>query len=140
MKQYTGSVARKMIFGRSYFGEGRKDGGPGVEEEEHVDSIFTSLAYLYAFSPSDYLPCLRIFDLDGHEKKLKAAIRIMNKYHDPIIHERIIQWKNGERKEVEDILDILITLTDSKEEPLLSAEEIKAQIIVRTYLASLFIL
>ncbi|RVW42375.1 Tyrosine N-monooxygenase [Vitis vinifera] len=68
VRQYTGNIVRKMMFSRRYFGEGRLGGGPGLEEEEHVNSLFTSLAYLHAFSPSDYLSCLRVFDLDGHQK------------------------------------------------------------------------
>ncbi|KAJ9684016.1 hypothetical protein PVL29_016487 [Vitis rotundifolia] len=129
VRQYTGNIVRKMMFSRRYFGEGRKDGGPGLEEEEHVNSLFTSLAYLYAFSPSDYLPCLRVFDLDGHEKMVKEALSIINKHHDPIVDERIIQWRNGEKKEVEDILDVFLTINDTKGKPLLSVEEIKAQLI-----------
>ena len=131
IRQSTGNVVRKMIFSTRYFGEGREDGGPGFEEEEHVNSIFTSLAYLYVFSPSDYLPCLRVLDFDGHEKIVKRTVSIMNKYHDPIIDDRIIQWMNGKKKDLDDILDVFITLKDSKGEPLLSVEEIKAQIIVR---------
>ncbi|CBI25374.3 unnamed protein product, partial [Vitis vinifera] len=129
VRQYTGNIVRKMMFSRRYFGEGRKDGGPGLEEEEHVNSLFTSLAYLYAFSPSDYLPCLRVFDLDGHEKMVKEALSIISKHHDPIVDDRIIQWRNGEKKEVEDILDVFITISDTKGKPLLSVEEIKAQLI-----------
>ncbi|CBI25370.3 unnamed protein product, partial [Vitis vinifera] len=129
VRQYTGNVVRKMMFSRRYFGEGRKDGGPGLEEEEHVNSLFTTLVYLYVFSPSDYLPCLRVFDLDGHEKMVKEALSIINKHHDPIVDERIIQWRNGEKKEVEDILDVFITISDTKGKPLLSVEEIKAQLI-----------
>ncbi|RVX03018.1 Phenylalanine N-monooxygenase [Vitis vinifera] len=90
VRQYTGNIVRKMMFSRRYFGEGRLGGGPGLEEEEHVNSLFTSLAYLHAFSPSDYLSCLRVFDLDGHQKMVKEALSIINKHHDPIVDERII--------------------------------------------------
>ena len=89
VRQSTGNVVRKMIFSTRYFGEGREDGGPGFEEEEHVNSIFTSLAYLYVFPPSDYLPCLRVLDFDGHEKIVKRTVSIMNKYHDPIIDDSV---------------------------------------------------
>ncbi|XP_002274698.2 tryptophan N-monooxygenase CYP79A68 [Vitis vinifera] len=129
VRQYTGNVVRKMMFSRRYFGEVRKDGGPGLEEEEHVNSLFTSLAYLYSFSPSDYLPCLRVFDLDGHETMVKDALSIINKHHDPILDERIMKWRNGEKKEVEDTLDVFLTIRDTKGKPLLSVEEIKAQLI-----------
>ena len=90
VRQYTGNIVRKTMFSRRYFGEGRLGGGPGLEEEEHVNSLFTSLAYLHAFSPSDYLSCLRVFDLDGHQKMVKEALSIINKHHDPIVDERII--------------------------------------------------
>ncbi|WRX12842.1 Cytochrome P450 - like 10 [Theobroma cacao] len=88
MRQYSGNVIRKMIFNRRYFGEGRKDGGPGYEEEEHVESLFTVLKHLYSFILSDYIPWLRSFDLEGHEKTVRKAMKIVNEYQDPLIDER----------------------------------------------------
>ncbi|KAF8397039.1 hypothetical protein HHK36_018677 [Tetracentron sinense] len=128
LRHYGAGVIKKMMFNRRYFGEGRKDGGPGVEEEEHVDALFTVLSLIYAFSVSDYIPCLRWFDLDGHERIIKEAIKIINKYHDPIIDERIHQWRNGKKKEPEDFLDLLISVQDTNGQPLLSTEEIKGQV------------
>jgi hypothetical protein len=113
-----------------------KDGGPGLEEIEHVDAAFILLNYAFAFSPSDYIPWLRLLDLDGHKGKVKNAMRIMNKYHDPIIDERIKQWNDGSKKVEEDLLDVLISLKDVNNIPLLSTKEIKAQIIVSLHLLS----
>ncbi|XP_042478899.1 phenylalanine N-monooxygenase-like [Macadamia integrifolia] len=127
VRQYSGNVIRKMMFNKRYFGEGRMDGGPGVEEEEYVDSLFTVLSLLYAFCVSDYIPSLRKFDLNGHEKIMKEAIKIVDKYHDPIIEERIQEWREGKKKETQDLLDILISMKDTNGKPLLSNEEIKAQ-------------
>ena len=39
--------------------------------------------------------------MDGHEKVMEEALRVVGKYHDPIIKERIQYWENGE-KDVED--------------------------------------
>nr|GFC92144.1 cytochrome P450 [Tanacetum cinerariifolium] len=64
-------------------------------------------------------------DLDGHEKIMRDAIKIVQKYHDPLIDEQIQAWKKGARNEVKDILDKLITHENSK----LTPEEIKAQIL-----------
>ncbi|PIA24882.1 hypothetical protein AQUCO_16000001v1 [Aquilegia coerulea] len=107
------------------------DGGPGPEEIEHVDSLFKILGYINAFSVSDYLPWLRRFDLDGHEKILRNALENIKKYNDPVIDERIHMWRvKKEKKEVQDILDVLILLTDdSIGSPLLTSSEIKAQIL-----------
>lgn len=129
-RQFSGNVIRKMIFNKRYFGIGRKDGGPGVEEIKHVDSAFEVLYYIYAFGIQGYLPYLRWLDLDGYEKIVKTAMGIVNKYHDPIIQERIRQWRNGnmENKVPEDLLDVLISLMDESGKPLLSTEEIKAQV------------
>ncbi|KAF9595747.1 hypothetical protein IFM89_003489 [Coptis chinensis] len=132
-RAYSGNVIRKLMFNKRYFGKGRSDGGPGVEEQEHVDALFTVLSLLYAFNVSDYLPRMRRFDLDGHEKIMKAATKIVNSYHDTIIDERIKEWRDGEnefrsvKKEPEDLVDILISLKDEKQKPLLSTDEIKAQ-------------
>ncbi|KAL4333719.1 hypothetical protein GQ457_07G019700 [Hibiscus cannabinus] len=131
MRQYTGNVIRKMMFNRRYFGEGRKDGGPGHEEVEHVESIFTVLNHLYSFILSDYIPWLRPLDLEGHEKIVSEAMGIINGYNDPIVDERVQDWKDGKRKEPEDLLDALILAKDLKGKAELSVEEIKAICTVR---------
>ena len=112
--------------------EGGKDGGPGKEEEEQGETVFTLFKYMLAVGASDYLPWLRVLDIQGHEKSVKKAMRILNKHHDPIIEERIRLWRDGKKKEPEDLLDVMITLKDETEKSLLSEEEIKAQCIVST--------
>ncbi|GMP89978.1 hypothetical protein CsSME_00041319 [Camellia sinensis var. sinensis] len=133
-QHYCGNVIKKLIFNKRFFGEGREDGGPGVEEEEHMSALFTILEYIYSFCVSDYIPFLRgLLDLDGHEKVMRKAVGTVAKYQDPEIDERIKQWMDGNiatKKEQEDLLDVLIMLKDANGGPLLSTEEIKAQIVV----------
>nr|XP_027069275.1 phenylalanine N-monooxygenase-like [Coffea arabica] len=129
LRHYVSNVIKRIIFSKRYFGEGGKDGGPGKEEEEHVEIVFKLLKYMFAFGVSDYLPWLRVLDIQGHEKSVKKAMRILNKHHDPIIEERIRLWRDGKKKEPEDLLDVMITLKDETEKSLLSEEEIKAQCI-----------
>ncbi|XP_076950537.1 valine N-monooxygenase 2-like [Bidens hawaiensis] len=125
-QQYTTNMVRKLLLGRRYFGEGREDGGPGKEEIEHADSLWTILVYLNAFCVTDYFPWLRwITDFDGNEKTIRNAILMARKYQDPLIDERIRQWKDGVRTQQDDLLDVLITLKNTP----LSADEIKAQIL-----------
>ncbi|QCD77912.1 cytochrome P450 [Vigna unguiculata] len=128
-RHYCGNLVRKITFNSRYFGEGREDGGPGFEEAEHVDSIFDLLNYVYSFSVSDYMPCLARLDLDGHQKKVKEALRKIKKYHDPIVQQRIKQWNHGLKVDAEDWLDVLISLKDANNNPSLTMEEISAQII-----------
>ncbi|KAK8584614.1 hypothetical protein V6N13_138572 [Hibiscus sabdariffa] len=131
-RQYCGNVTKQMFFSTRYFGKVKENGGPGFEEEEHINAVFTLLGHLFAFCVSDYIPMLRGLDLDGHEKVVKEALSVVEKYHDPIIDERIQQWKNGEKSDQEnpnDLLDVLISLKDEKGNPLLTADEIKAQIV-----------
>ncbi|KAM7263116.1 hypothetical protein ACFE04_000799 [Oxalis oulophora] len=107
------------------------DGGPGFNEVEHVKALFDSLAYLYAFCISDYFPLLVGLDLDGHEKIVKNTNKTLRKYHDPIIEDRLQKWRHencNKEKELEDLLDVLITLQDNEGKPLLTPNEIKAQI------------
>ncbi|GMI98583.1 cytochrome P450, family 79, subfamily B, polypeptide 2 [Hibiscus trionum] len=127
-QHYCSNVTRKLIFNRRYFGEGKPDGGPGFEEEEYVEAIFAFIVHLYSFCVSDYLPFLRGLDLEGHEKIVEEAIRVMEKYQDPIIEDRVQQWRNGKKLEPQDLLDVLVSLTDDHGAPLLSTNEIKAQI------------
>ncbi|KAL0558836.1 hypothetical protein IC582_003418 [Cucumis melo] len=127
-QHYSGNVMRRMMFNRRYFGKGRADGGPATEEEEHIGALFTMLQHVYAFCVSDYMICLKAFDLDGHERIVKKALNVIRKYEEPIIDERVQQWRDGKRIEAEDMLDIFISLKDESGEPLLSVKEIKAQI------------
>ncbi|CAM0909156.1 unnamed protein product [Alopecurus aequalis] len=126
-RHYCGSIIRRLLFGRRYFSEPRHEGGPGPMEVEHVDALFTSLELLFAFCVSDFLPWLRGLDLDGHGKMVKEANAIINRLHGTVIDERWSQWKSGERKELDDLLDVLITLKDCDGNPLLTLEEVKAQ-------------
>ena len=122
--QYSGNTIRKLVSNTRYFGEGKKDiGGPGVEEEKQVESLFTILAHAYAFFLSDYFPWLRDLDLDGHEKTVSEAMNTINKYQDPIVDNRVEQWRNGEKKEVEDLLDVFISVKDTNGEPVLCRDQ-----------------
>ncbi|KAL0434380.1 UNVERIFIED_CONTAM: Phenylalanine N-monooxygenase CYP79D16 [Sesamum latifolium] len=125
---YCGNVMRKLMFSKRFFGTGKEDGGPGLEEEEYVDGLFTILKYLYGFAIADYLSWLEVFDLDGYKRIIKNAIKRVRKYQDPEINKRIKMWQQGVRKTEEDLLDVLINLKDSKNNILLSIQEIKAQI------------
>ncbi|KAH7666051.1 Cytochrome P450 E-class group I protein [Dioscorea alata] len=103
---YSGNIIRKIIFGCRHFGKVLKDGGPGPgpEEIEHVDAAFTVLSLAFSFCVSDFMPSLRIFDIDGHERIMKKTM------------------KPG------DIVDVFISLKDNEGKPLLTIEEIKAQV------------
>ncbi|KAK9116596.1 hypothetical protein Sjap_015543 [Stephania japonica] len=125
--QYGGNVFRKMVFNKRHFGDGREDGGPGVEEEEHVEAIRTALSLINSFCVSDYMPWLRWLDLDGHERVMRRAIGVINKYHDPIIDDRIKSHEST--REPRDLLDVLISAKDGEGRLMLSVEEIKAEVM-----------
>ncbi|KAF4346847.1 hypothetical protein G4B88_015468 [Cannabis sativa] len=125
-QQYSVGVLRRMIFGRRYFGKGREDGGPGKEEEEHVEALFSVLSHSYSYSVSDILTWLRWFDLDGHQRSVRKAMEVINKYQGSLVKERIREWRDN--KKVEDLLDVLISLKDSDGNPLLCEDEIQAQL------------
>ncbi|XP_022891728.1 isoleucine N-monooxygenase 2-like [Olea europaea var. sylvestris] len=127
LQHYCVNVIRKMTFSRRFFGEGAENGGPGFEEKEHVDALHSVLHHMYAFWISDYVPWLRSLDIDGHEKIIKNSMSVFEKYHDPIIHERVKKWRDGEKEEAKDLLDIMISLKDESGAPLLSIDEMKAQ-------------
>ncbi|CAI0377300.1 unnamed protein product [Linum tenue] len=127
-QHYCGNVMRKMLFGRRFFGEPTSDGGPGPMEVKHVEALFTGLKYLYFSGVSDYLPWLRGWDVDGKEKIVREADKTIKALQNPIIDERIRQWRSGERKEIDDLIDVLVTLKDDVDrKPLLTPQEIKSQ-------------
>ncbi|CAN0909304.1 Valine N-monooxygenase 2, partial [Linum grandiflorum] len=59
---------------------------------------------------SNFLPFLRGLDLDGQGNVIKEANKTIGDLQNPIIDERIRQWQSGERKLVEDLTDVFITL------------------------------
>ncbi|KAJ4749582.1 Cytochrome P450 [Rhynchospora pubera] len=128
-RHYCGNLIRNLMFNKRYFGEPTHDGGPGPDEIEHVNATLNSLAYLYAFSISDYFPWLIGLNLDGHETIIKATSETFKKFHDPIVDERVRLHRESEehgvQQEPQDFLDILIMLRD-QDGPLLTPEEIKA--------------
>ncbi|GJM95757.1 hypothetical protein PR202_ga12535 [Eleusine coracana subsp. coracana] len=136
-RHFCGNVIRRLTLGRRhfFFGDSKAGsyGGPGRDEEEHVDALFATLNYLDAFCVSDYFPALVGLDLDGHERIVKGVMRTLNRLHDPVVEERVEEWrllrKAGERREAADFLDVLASLDDAAGRPLLSVEEIKAQTI-----------
>ncbi|CAN6194767.1 unnamed protein product [Urochloa humidicola] len=126
-RHYCGNAVRRFLFGTRYFGEPRADGGPGPLERQHVDAVFAAMGLLYSFSISDYLPYLAGLDLDGHERKVREAHETVSRLHDAVIDDRQRRWQSGERVEVDDLLDVLITLKkDGSGDPELTAEEVKA--------------
>ncbi|KAL6637154.1 hypothetical protein ACP70R_024726 [Stipagrostis hirtigluma subsp. patula] len=132
-KHFCGNMVRRLVFGKRYFSEQPTTsiGGPGLEEMEHVDALISLVNHVYSFCMSDYFPCLVGLDLDGHQKIAKRVVSILDRLHDPIIRERMHEWsshpKGGDKRDVADFLDVLISLQDEDGHQLLSFEEIKAQ-------------
>uniref|UniRef100_A0A0A0LXG7 Cytochrome P450 n=1 Tax=Cucumis sativus TaxID=3659 RepID=A0A0A0LXG7_CUCSA len=44
-QHYCGNIVRRMVFNRRYYGKGREDGGPTLEEEEHNQALLTILRH-----------------------------------------------------------------------------------------------
>jgi phenylalanine N-monooxygenase len=134
-RHFCGNMIRSLVLGRRHFAEPASAGaGPGPDEVEHLDALFTLVNHVYSFCVSDYFPVLVGLDVDGHEKVVHGVMATLNRLHNPIIEERIREWsalrKGGERREIRDFLDVLVSLEDSEGRPLLSLEEIKAQTAV----------
>jgi phenylalanine N-monooxygenase len=55
------------------------------------------LQHLYAFSVTDFASCFRGYNLVGVEGIVENAYKTAKKYHDPIIEDRIQEWRNGKR-------------------------------------------
>ncbi|XP_057766061.1 tryptophan N-monooxygenase CYP79A68-like [Salvia miltiorrhiza] len=130
-RHYCTNLIKKMVFGERFFGPGMEDGGPGNEDREHVDGLFTIISCLYGFALADFVPWLEVFDLDGHKRIVRNAIKKVRKYQDPAINKRMEMWQLGLKTQQDDILDRLINLKNESDEtkPLLSVPEIKAQIL-----------
>uniref|UniRef100_A0A0D9W2A1 Tyrosine N-monooxygenase n=1 Tax=Leersia perrieri TaxID=77586 RepID=A0A0D9W2A1_9ORYZ len=130
-RHFCGNIIRKLVFGRRHF-DSRLHGPPGRDEEAHIDALFTALDYLGAFAVSDYFPALVGFDLDGHEDIVNGLMKTFARLHDPIIMERMEEWRairrsGDQKREVADFLDVLVSLEDAHGKPVLSTDEVKAE-------------
>ncbi|KAF8682012.1 hypothetical protein HU200_045469 [Digitaria exilis] len=131
-QHFCANMIRRLVLGKRHFSESPGTMMAGHHEVEHVQALFTLVEYMYGFCLSDYFPALVGFDLDGHEKVAKRVISVLERLHDPIIQERMLEWSNYRRKgcskrDAADFLDVLISLEDADGQQLLSPEEIKAQ-------------
>ncbi|XP_056864285.1 dihomomethionine N-hydroxylase-like [Raphanus sativus] len=125
---YCHAVMMRMMFGQRHFEEPAEDGGLGQKEREHMDAIYQAIDCFFSSSISNYISCLRGWNIDGEEAKLREAVDIINMCNDPIIHERMHLWRNKGGKETEeDWLDTLIMLKDDHGMPLFTFDEIRAQ-------------
>ncbi|XP_010537826.1 PREDICTED: dihomomethionine N-hydroxylase-like isoform X1 [Tarenaya hassleriana] len=128
-RTYAYTVMMRMMFGRRCLTEvSTEDGSLGPMEREHVDAIFKSLDCFFSFQVSDFIPCLRGWGLDRHEKKAREACDTIARCNALVIDDRIKLWREREgKKDVEDWLDVLISLKDSEGKPLLTPQEIKGE-------------
>uniref|UniRef100_A0A7N0TRN8 Cytochrome P450 n=1 Tax=Kalanchoe fedtschenkoi TaxID=63787 RepID=A0A7N0TRN8_KALFE len=125
---YMVNVIRRLVFRRRGLGGPKGSGLMGPQEVEHAEALFTIHAHLFAFCVGDYTHFLSFLDLEGHKKAIRDANATVDKYHDPIIHSRVAQIRSGSHTEADDLLHLLIMLKDAEGMPLLSLEEIKAQV------------
>ncbi|KFK25907.1 hypothetical protein AALP_AA8G178100 [Arabis alpina] len=125
---YCHAVMMRMLFGQRHFDEAAEDGGLGPKEREHMDAIYRAIDCFFSSNVSNYISCLRGWNIDGEEAEVREAVDVINRCNDPIINERMHLWRNGGGKErEEDWLDTLITLKDDQGKPVFSFDEIKAQ-------------
>ncbi|CAL4917677.1 unnamed protein product [Urochloa decumbens] len=137
-RHFCGNIIRRLVFGKRSFADESPAAmsvqvGPGADEQEHVDALFTLVNYVYSFCVSDYYPGLVGLDLDGHEKVAKGVMSTLDRLHSPSIDERVHEWSRrrevGNRRDAADILDVLVALEDADGQPVLSIDEIKAQTV-----------
>ncbi|TVU46343.1 hypothetical protein EJB05_05870, partial [Eragrostis curvula] len=135
-RHFCGNIIRRLVFGDRYFNKSSATAvaGPGADEEEHIDALFTLVNYVYNFCVSDYYTAFVGLDLDGHEKVVKSVISTLDRLHGPIIDERVHMRSkrlkgSDNMRNVANILDVLVSLEDADGQPLLSIDEIKAQTV-----------
>lgn len=122
----SSNTLTRMILGKRYFGAG--NAGP-KEAAEHKALIYEAFALINAFNIADYLPFLRPFDLQGHERGMKRIMKKVDKIYDAIIdeHRHRTKIKNGESHT--NFVDQLLSLPGENGEGQLKATTIKAILI-----------
>lgn len=127
----SSNTLTRMILGKRHFGAG--DSGP-VEAAEHKALIYAAFALINAFNIGDYLPFLRPFDLQGHERAMRKIMSRVDEIYDTIINEHRQRRKAaGPQEGPEDsrssFVDQLLSLPGENGEEHLKQTTIKAILI-----------
>eukprot|EP01018_Ginkgo_biloba_P037846 Gb_08107 [translate_table: standard] len=84
----TSNAITRMVLGQRFFGP--KGAGPEVAAE-HKAKIYESFSLINAFNIGDYLPFLRRFDLQGHERRMKEIMKWVDELYHLIIQEQRLE-------------------------------------------------
>ncbi|EFJ20668.1 hypothetical protein SELMODRAFT_108395 [Selaginella moellendorffii] len=125
------NILTRMLLGKRHFGPGAA--GP-EDAAEHKQMIYEGFALVNAFNVADYLPFLRAFDLQGHERKMRRIMQRTDEVYDEIIEEhRQKLAKNSGRSCQEQqgasFVDVLLSVPGANGEKQLSTTTIKAIMI-----------
>ncbi|KOM51552.1 hypothetical protein LR48_Vigan09g021100 [Vigna angularis] len=118
MNRWFGNIALNIMFqsvvGKRFFSDGDVN-----EENERLRKAFRELFDLSSSLPmSDCLPYLRWLDLDGKEKKMKRTAKEIDGFIQIWLeeHKRNRDCGSGERKQSQDLMDVLLGLVEEGEE------------------------
>lgn len=127
----SSNTLTRMILGKRHFGPG--DSGP-LEAAEHKALIYAAFALINAFNVGDYLPFLRRFDLQGHERAMRKIMSRVDEIYDTIINEHCQKRKvggpqDGSEESHSNFVDQLLSLPGENGEERLKRTTIKAILI-----------
>ncbi|XP_047152888.1 cytochrome P450 CYP82D47-like [Vigna umbellata] len=118
MNRWFGNIALDIMFqtvvGKRFFSDGDVN-----EENEGLRKAFRELFDLSSsLAVSDCLPYLRWLDLDGKEKKMKRTAKEIDGFIQIWLeeHKRNRDCGSGERKQSQDLMDVLLGLVEEGEE------------------------
>lgn len=125
----SSNILTRMMLGKRHFGAG--NAGP-KEAAEHKNLIYAGFSLVNSFNVADYLPFLRPFDLQGHEKGMRKVMAKVDRIYDAIIKEHLqrrTEIVGEEARTHSNFVDQLLSLPGENGEAQLSHTTIKAILI-----------
>ncbi|WVZ21110.1 hypothetical protein V8G54_008432 [Vigna mungo] len=118
MKRWFGNIALNIMF-QTVVGKRFSSDGDVNEENERIRKAFRDFFDLGgSFAISDCMPYLRWLDLDGKERKMKRTAKEIDEFIQIWLeeHKRNRDCGSVERKQSQDLMDVLLGLVEEGEE------------------------
>ncbi|XP_020270794.1 cytochrome P450 71A1-like [Asparagus officinalis] len=108
VKEVICGIVTRTIMGRK-FEAGTEEGRRFMENTKELMSLFG------AFNAADFLPALRVFDVQGLRKRMRKVHAEFDEMLERVIDEHLKEGKKREG-EVKDFVDVMLELMESGEE------------------------
>lgn len=108
------NVISRMVLGKSYLNEREDDHSTMIMTPDEFKKMLDELFLLNGvFNLGDWIPCLKLFDLQGYVKRMKALAKKFDRFMEHVLDEHNAKRENDKDTWVaKDMVDVLLELAD----------------------------